>query len=74
MSFEQLRALVIELIETLEPEPDPDDDPASEFETALTTCLPTKSRQSTLDDLIAWLRTAPPPEPYRPKTRKPSRF
>ena len=72
MSFEQLRSLVIELI-ALEPELEAEleDDPVNEFETQLTTFRPTKSRTSTLDDLIAWLRTAPPPqEASRPKTRR----
>jgi hypothetical protein len=71
MSFEELRSLVVELIE-LELEPDPDDDPVNEFDTELTTFRPTKQRASTLDDLIAWLRTAPPlqPEASRPKTRR----
>jgi hypothetical protein len=72
MSYEQLRSLVIELIEPLEPEPEPDDDPVNEFDTQQTTHRPTKSRASTLDDLIAWLRTAPPPrlDTSRPKPRR----
>jgi hypothetical protein len=72
MSFEQLRALVIELI-ALEPELEAelDDDPVNEFETQPTTFRPAKSRTSTLDDLIAWLRTAPPlQEAPSPKTRR----
>ena len=72
MSYEQLRALVVELIDTLEPEPDPDDDPVNEFETAKTTFRPGKSRAGTLDDLIAWLRTAPP-LPVEALTPKPRR-
>lgn len=69
MSFEELRALVVELIEVDPPELE--DDPVNEFETQLTTCRPSKPRTSTLDDLIAWLRTAPPAAvEARPKTRR----
>jgi hypothetical protein len=56
MSYEELHSLVVELVE-----PDPDDDPVTEFETQLTTCQPSKPRTSTLDQLIAWLKAAPPP-------------
>ena len=75
MSFEELRALVIELVES-EPRlrADTEDDALNEFDTQLTTFRPTKPRTSTLDDLIAWLRTAPAPapqaEPVAPKTRR----
>jgi len=67
MSSEELRSLVVELAE-----PEPDDDPVAEFDTQLTTFRPTKGRTSTLDDLIAWLRTAPPlaADTSRPKTRR----
>jgi hypothetical protein len=69
MSFEELRSLVVELIAAEAPELE--DDPVNEFETQLTTCRPSKPRTSTLDDLIAWLRTAPPPGlEARPKTRR----
>jgi hypothetical protein len=75
MSFEELRSLVTELIES-EPRlrADTEDDAVNEFETQLTTFRPTKPRTSTLDDLIAWLRTAPAPapqpQPVTPKTRR----
>lgn len=71
MSFEELRALVVELVE-LELELEPDDDAVNEFDTQLTTFRPAKARTSTLDDLIAWLRTAPSPprEASPPKTRR----
>lgn len=50
MPFEQLRTLVVSLIE-----PDPDeDDPVAEFDSQPTTCLP-GPRTSTLDQLIAAL-------------------
>ena len=64
MSFEELRSLVTELIES-EPRlrADTEDDAVNEFETQLTTFRPSKPRTSTLDDLIAWLRTAPAPAP-----------
>lgn len=67
MSFEELRSLVTELVE-----PELDDDAVNEFDTQLTTFRPTKARTSTLDDLIAWLRTAPPPQrpAAAPKTRR----
>ncbi|HEY0985487.1 MAG TPA: hypothetical protein VGD80_00495 [Kofleriaceae bacterium] len=55
MSFEELRSLVTELVE-----PALDDDAVDEFDTQLTTFRPTKARTSTLDELIAWLRSAPP--------------
>lgn len=51
MPFEQLRTLVVSLIE---PEPVEDDDPVAEFDTRPTTCLP-GPRTSTLDQLIAAL-------------------
>ncbi len=51
MPFEQLRALVISLIE---PEPDPDGDPVREFDNQATTCR--GPRTHTLDQLIAFLR------------------
>jgi hypothetical protein len=71
MSFEELRELVMALIE---PPPEPQDDPANEFDTQLTTCRPSTPRTSTLDDLIAWLRTAPTPAPQaQPTTPKPRR-
>jgi hypothetical protein len=75
MSFEELRSLVVELIES-EPRlrADTEDDSVNEFETQLTTFRPTTPRTSTLDDLIAWLRTAPAPspeaQPVTPKTRR----
>ena len=67
MSFEELRSLVTELVE-----PELDDDAVNEFDTELTTFRPTKTRASTLDDLIAWLRTAPPlhSPAAPPKTRR----
>jgi hypothetical protein len=54
--FEQLRQLVVSLIEP-EPAPPPgsDDDPVAEFDTQATTCRP-GPRTSTLDQLIAFLR------------------
>jgi hypothetical protein len=68
MSFEELRSLVTELVE---PQLELDDDAVNEFDTQLTTFRPTKARTSTLDDLIAWLRTAPPLQsPASPKTRR----
>ncbi|MGH2899942.1 MAG: hypothetical protein ACRDMZ_14805 [Solirubrobacteraceae bacterium] len=75
MSFEELRSLVLELIEN-EPRPraETEDDAVNEFETQLTTFRPAQQRTSTLDDLIAWLRTAPAPapqgQPAMPKTRR----
>jgi hypothetical protein len=48
MPFEQLRTLVVSLIE------DGDDDPVAEFDAMPTTCLP-GPRTSTLDQLIAAL-------------------
>jgi hypothetical protein len=48
MPFEQLRKLVVALIEA-------DDDPVGEFDTQLTTHRPSLSRVSTLDQLIAAL-------------------
>jgi hypothetical protein len=58
MPFEQLRALVLSLVESdaqrADPEPEPDDDPVAEFETQPTVCLP-QARVSTLDQLIAAL-------------------
>jgi hypothetical protein len=67
MSYEELRSLVVELIE-----PDADDDPVNEFETQLTTFQPSKPRTSTLDQLIAWLKAAPPQpnEASGPNTRR----
>jgi hypothetical protein len=67
MPFQQLRALVVSLIE---PDADPDaevdagpdteiDDPVAEFDTMPTTCLPAP-RTSTLDQLIASLPKAEP--------------
>ena len=54
--FEQLRTLVVSLIEPERaPPPGPDDDPATEFDTQATTCRP-GPRTSTLDQLIAFLR------------------
>jgi arylamine N-acetyltransferase len=74
MPFEQLRALVTMLIEPdLEPAQEQEqDDPTSEFESQLTTCLPRPPRTNTLDELIAALRAAPPPchDTQRPRTRK----
>jgi hypothetical protein len=71
MSFEELRALVMALIE---PQPEPQDDAVNEFDTQLTTFKPTTPRTSTLDDLVAWLRTSPTPAPQAPpptpKTRR----
>ena len=52
MPFEQLRSLVVSLIET--DAGDDDGDPVAEFETQPTTCLP-GPRTSTLDQLIASL-------------------
>jgi len=62
MPFEQLRALVLSLVESdagrVEPEPEPDpeldDDPVAEFEAQATMCVP-QARVSTLDQLIAAL-------------------
>jgi hypothetical protein len=51
MPFEQLRTLVVSLIE---PESADDDDPVAEFDAQPTTCLP-GPRTSTLDQLIAAL-------------------
>ena len=69
MTFEELRALMVELIEADPPELE--DDPVNEFETQLTTFQPSKPRTSTLDQLVAWLKTAPPPAvEVRPKTRR----
>lgn len=69
MTFEELRALMVELIEADPPELE--DDPVNEFETQLTTFQPSKPRTSTLDQLVAWLKTAPPPAvEARPKTRR----
>jgi hypothetical protein len=51
MPFEQLRTLVVSLIE---PESADDDDPVAEFDTQPTVCLP-GPRTSTLDQLIAAL-------------------
>jgi hypothetical protein len=67
MSFEELRSLVTELVE-----PELDDDAVDEFDTQLTTFRPTKARTSTLDELIAWLRTAPPLQSpaASPRTRR----
>jgi hypothetical protein len=82
MSVDELRSLVLELIENepgaraeIENEnEDEDDDALDEFDTQLTTCRPSKPRTSTLDELIAWLRTAPTPTPQvqalSPKTRR----
>lgn len=75
MSFEELRALVLELIEN-EPRlrAETEDDAVNEFDTQLTTFRPATSRTSTLDELIVWLRTAPAPapqaQPVMPKTRR----
>jgi hypothetical protein len=69
MTFEELRPLVVELIEAEAAEVE--DDPIDEFETQLTPRLPSKPRTSTLDDLIAWLRASPPlAVEARPKTRR----
>jgi hypothetical protein len=65
MSFEQLRELVMALIE---PQPEPQDDAANEFDTQVTACWPSTPRTNTLDDLIASLRTAPAPAPQAPPT------
>jgi hypothetical protein len=67
MSFEELRSLVTALVE-----PELDDDAVDEFDTQLTTFRPTKARTSTLDELIAWLRTAPPLQSpaASPRTRR----
>jgi hypothetical protein len=54
MPFEQLRSLVVSLIETDAGGDDDDGDPVAEFETQPTTCLP-GPRTSTLDQLIALL-------------------
>ena len=51
MPFEQLRTLVVSLIDS---DAAADDDPTAEFETQPTTCLP-GPRTSTLDQLIAAL-------------------
>jgi len=75
MTFEELRSLVLEVIES-EPRlrAETEDDAVNEFDSQLTTFRPTKPRTSTLDDLIAWLRTAPAPapqaQPVTPKTRR----
>jgi hypothetical protein len=72
MTYEELRSLVLELIEN-EPRlrAETEDDAVDEFETQVTTFRPTESRTSTLDDLIAWLRTAPAPAPQaQPVTLK----
>jgi hypothetical protein len=71
MPYEQLRQLVVMLIEPDEPDPE-DGDPASEFESQPTMCLPRPPRTNTLDELIAALRSAPPAhsETSRPRTRK----
>jgi hypothetical protein len=65
MSFEELRALVLELIES-EPRlrAEAEDDAVNEFDTQLTTFKPSTPRTSTLDELIAWLRTAPAPQSH----------
>ena len=67
MPFEELRSLVVELVE-----PDVDDDPVNEFDTQLTTCQPSAPRTSTLDQLIAWLKAAPslPNKASRPRTHR----
>jgi hypothetical protein len=55
MPFDQLRSLVVSLVEPEpEPEPGPGDDPASEFDSRGTTYR--GPRTSTLDQLIAFLR------------------
>jgi hypothetical protein len=75
MSHEEIRSLVLELIEN-EPRlrADTEDDALNEFDSQLTTFRPPAPRTSTLDDLIAWLRTAPSPAPQAlpmtPKTRR----
>lgn len=65
MPFEQLRSLVVSLVEAEE------DDPVNEFETQVTTFQP-KARTSTLDDLVAWLKANAPPtkEGTLPRTRR----
>jgi hypothetical protein len=68
MSFEELRSLVVELME-----PEAEDDPVTEFDTQVTTFQPAKPRTSTLDQLITWLKAAPrlPSDASsRPKTRR----
>jgi hypothetical protein len=65
MSFEELRALIIELVEAeprLRAEAEAEADAVNEFDTQLTTCRPSTPRTSTLDELVAWLRTAPTPQ------------
>jgi hypothetical protein len=75
MSFEELRSLIVELIES-EPRlrADTEDDAVDEFDSQLTTFRPSKPRTSTLDELIAWLRNAPAPAPQAqsvtPKSRR----
>lgn len=53
MPFDQLRALVVAVIEAGD-EADDDDDPVAEFETQPTTYRPTRraGRATTLDDVI----------------------
>jgi hypothetical protein len=69
MTFEELRSLGVEVTEAECAEVE--DDSVDAFDTQLTPCLPSKPRASTLDDLIDWLRTAPPlAVEVRPKTRR----
>ena len=54
MPFDQLRALVVAVIEAGDEADDDDDDPVAEFETQPTTYRPTRraGRATTLDDVI----------------------
>ncbi len=77
MPFEQLRALVVLLIEPQDDDDhnnnDDDDDPVGEFDTQPTMFRPNHPpRASTLDDLIASLRaaTAPSNDPADTRPRK----
>lgn len=79
MPYAQLRSLVILLIE-LEDEDEDEDrdedrdedgdlDPMAEFEAQPTIHVRRTPRASTLDELIASLRSQPPPPPQMPRTR-----
>jgi hypothetical protein len=79
MPFEQLRALVVSLVEPdrAAPSARPDterEDPVAEFDTRPTTCLP-GPRTSTLDQLIAALQQPPSilGRPAQPRRRAPRR-